>query len=456
MRSKRLSKREAELHDPIVSETKFRQPLSPLCNRRHNNAPCTQPCCARLLSENKSAKKYRFSSPWNSHHRAFFNCTFLIQLAHASFRSVQQQQNHLIGVTLAAQCSREFLRAEKRCCDVYTTHRPPFTAVTVQQQEEQQQEEQQEQEEGEEAGTEEEQEQEQQMQMQMQHEQQEQEQQMRMQQQQQQHEQEEQEEQEGQQQQQQQQREQQMQQMQTQQMRQIQQQQAAAKLPACPGGVAAQYARGFEDAMRLLAQQAQAHAHAQQLSQTASQNQQAVTAWVNKVAAASAAAFNTPAPQAPSVSAALDAAMPAAMAAQRGASKLVSRSRAPRVNDKWQDWALVLGAKARNDLIRQYRLTKYEAKDLKNTSRRMKQNLAQQRYLRRQRTIEEIQGGAPRANGGVNPQHSPPPSEGVQPLELDADSSSFCGDPNGALANTDDQSNASSMTSSNADTGGCP
>lgn len=55
-----------------------------------------------------------------------------------------------------------------------------------------------------------------------------------------------------------------------------------------------------------------------------------------------------------------------------------------RKDDVWQPWVLELGAKDRNDLIRKYTLTKMEGEDLKKASRRMKQNLAQQRYLKRQ------------------------------------------------------------------------
>ena len=59
----------------------------------------------------------------------------------------------------------------------------------------------------------------------------------------------------------------------------------------------------------------------------------------------------------------------------------------PKVGGQWQTWVLVLGTKKRNEAIREYGLSVFEAEDLKRAARRMKQNLAQVRYLRRKDKI---------------------------------------------------------------------
>ena len=208
----------------------------------------------------------------------------------------------------------------------------------------------------------------------------------------------------------------------------VPQQAAALGLPVGPEGAvdfAALYAQGFKDAMRLAAVQhqqhlvqQQMHARAHQRSPPASQKQQAVGG------AAGGASRNPPAPPPPppgvAPGATLPFASPAGMSATLGATAVLpmpaphagfaarcagaagsrpnlyaaipsslpsgpsTTLRKLREGNVWQTWALVLGAKDRNNLIRQYNLTKNEEEHFKRTSRKLKQNMAQQRYLRRQ------------------------------------------------------------------------
>jgi len=53
--------------------------------------------------------------------------------------------------------------------------------------------------------------------------------------------------------------------------------------------------------------------------------------------------------------------------------------------ERWKNHVLLMGAKERNEIIRAYRITKQDAEVLKKASRRLKQNIAQQRYLRRKK-----------------------------------------------------------------------
>jgi hypothetical protein len=61
----------------------------------------------------------------------------------------------------------------------------------------------------------------------------------------------------------------------------------------------------------------------------------------------------------------------------------------------WAGWTLLLAAKERNRLIKVHRLTNHEATDLKKTSRRLKQNMSQERYVKRQRLVSGGDGGEP-------------------------------------------------------------
>jgi hypothetical protein len=63
-----------------------------------------------------------------------------------------------------------------------------------------------------------------------------------------------------------------------------------------------------------------------------------------------------------------------------------------RADNMWQPWALELGAKDRNEVVRTYGLTKLEANDLKKSSRRIKQNQAQRLYLQRQLERRQLPG----------------------------------------------------------------
>ena len=85
-------------------------------------------------------------------------------------------------------------------------------------------------------------------------------------------------------------------------------------------------------------------------------------------------------------------------APQAATSKINLMSRLIRKDDAWEQWVLELGAKDRNDLIRMYNLSTIEREDLKKNSRRMKQNSAQKRYLKRQ--DEDI---SPRASVSPSP-----------------------------------------------------
>jgi len=243
---------------------------------------------------------------------------------------------------------------------------------------------------------------------------------------------------------------------------------SVAKSPVRPEGTvdsATQYARGFGDAMRLaaaqhqqqlLAQQQQAQVHAAQVQVVQQQHHAApvppkAAGIVSVVAApptavevepgtiaAGSAALASATSGSPTVSignppkaAASSATAPPARSASANVAPVPVQpvghgpaaaaaspaldaetpnpvSRLLRVDDVWQNWALVLGAKDRNDLIRRYGLTKLEAEDLKRTSRRMKQNMAQQRYLRRQRTVEEIKEDMDKEKANeLNQPHSP-------------------------------------------------
>jgi len=233
---------------------------------------------------------------------------------------------------------------------------------------------------------------------------------------------------------------------------------AAVPTSASAGGAAdsaTQYARGFEDAMRLAAVQHQQQLLAQQAQAQVQQQQQLSPTMQQKQQVATKGPYNTPIPQAAPVVVAPPAAvgatsLNAAVVVESSARTSVSvpaptisaapvvaptlcesppipstakptaASRLLRVDDVWQNWALVLGAKDRNDLIRRYGLTKLEAEDLKKTSRRMKQNMAQQRYLRRQQTVEEMQEDALKASGEFIQPQSPTSSDGAPPLAAPA------------------------------------
>jgi len=56
---------------------------------------------------------------------------------------------------------------------------------------------------------------------------------------------------------------------------------------------------------------------------------------------------------------------------------------------KWNVWALSLGAKARNTATKTYMLTPEEAEDLKKQSRKLKQSMAQQKYLKKKREARQ-------------------------------------------------------------------
>lgn len=65
----------------------------------------------------------------------------------------------------------------------------------------------------------------------------------------------------------------------------------------------------------------------------------------------------------------------------------IGHSLPPKVSGQWQPWVLTLGTKKRNEAIRHYSISTVEAEDMKRAARRMKQNLAQVRYLRRKDKI---------------------------------------------------------------------
>jgi len=63
-------------------------------------------------------------------------------------------------------------------------------------------------------------------------------------------------------------------------------------------------------------------------------------------------------------------------------SSPVAPARAVRKEDgSWATWVLSYSAKERNTVIKDYGLTEDEVSDLKKSSRRMKQMLAQRRYM---------------------------------------------------------------------------